>query len=215
MPVRHHASGRSELVVLSRAVRGAVAGGAIGRRVVGRRGGKRLSVQVAALGTARRAGGGAERHVFHAFAYAAHLELAQPVLEELEVPPALAHLGVELGENGLIAGLLPHDTGGLDQGLLAFDFFVDIEQLVFVRHDCGVGSLRAEAHRKETLGEIAEDFRQGPLAWLPSCIFTFLWGGGVLPGEEKCRIESNKMNARRKPPKDCLFSEWKGEKKNS
>lgn len=80
----------------------------------------------------------AKGHAVHAVAHTTHLELAKAVLEELEVPLALAHLSIELGDDGLVGGLLPHDAGGLQQGLLSLDLFRDVHDLVVVVHDGGI-----------------------------------------------------------------------------
>ena len=82
---------------------------------------------------------GAERHVVDAVAESPHLQLAQLLLEELEIPPPFTHLGVELGADLLIVCLLAHGLRCIDQSLFALDLLGDVVDLVFVVHGGGVG----------------------------------------------------------------------------
>lgn len=88
---------------------------------------------------------GAYVHALHA---PTQLKLLKLLLEELEIPLALAHLGVELGADGVVVCLLSHEVCGLDQRLLSLDLLVDLHYLVFVGHGGGV-VLREQARRAE------------------------------------------------------------------
>ena len=70
--------------------------------------------------------GTAQVHALHVSAHPAHLQLLQPALEILDVPPSILYLGVEARENGRIVGRLAHDIGGVDEHPLAVDLFVDV-----------------------------------------------------------------------------------------
>lgn len=92
-----------------------------------------------------RRAGRAKAHVVHALAHLSHLQLPHPLLKELNVPPALAHLGVELGLDGVVVGLLPHHIGGIDQSLLTLDLLIDgAKRLIVVIHGDSSASRVAE-----------------------------------------------------------------------
>ena len=111
----------ANLAVLMRPVAGAVAG------ILRRRGGP----VVVAHGVAAQAGAvGAHGQVLHA---TAHLQLAALLLEELDVPAAIAHLRVEPRSDGLVVGLRSHGIRGVHQSLFPLDLPVDVlDPLVFV-----------------------------------------------------------------------------------
>ncbi len=108
-----------------------------------------------------RAAGGAQRHALHALAHLAELVLAQLLLEELEVPPALAHLAVELGADGIVVSLLAHQVGRVDQSLLALDLLVDVHQPLVLVHRGG-----SRCARRRRLGRAVGEGRAGARAYL-------------------------------------------------
>ena len=136
MARRHQVTVLADLTVLRVTARACEAGCILRRRHRSR------SIGIVARSTGSRARGGAIGN-----AHAAHpppqLELLQLLLKELEVSLALAHLGVELGADGVIVRLLSHQVGSLDQSLLALDLLVDIHHLVFVGHGGGVVTARS------------------------------------------------------------------------
>lgn len=105
--------------------------------VLGRRRG-RAALVTSLLRTSERAQRRpSQRHGIDRLAQTAHLQLAEPLLEELEVAAPLAHLGVELGADGLIVGLLAHKIRGIDEGLFPLDLLRDVQDLLVVVHGGG------------------------------------------------------------------------------
>lgn len=105
----------------------------------GRRGGAVALEIVDGLSVGAGHWAGTERHVVDAMAESPHLQFAQLLLEELEIPPPFAHLGVELGADLLIVCLLAHGLRSIDQSLFALDLLGDVVDLVFVVHGGGIG----------------------------------------------------------------------------
>ena len=134
VPGAHHLAGLAGLAVLPRAVRGRIPG----RRVLGRR--RRGTVAVpAVVGTPRTAGprtAAVDAQVVHALAELPRLQLSEAFLEELEVPPPVPHLTVELGADGIVVGLLSHQMGRVDQSLLPIDLLADVGDLLVFVHGC-------------------------------------------------------------------------------
>ncbi|KAL1866448.1 hypothetical protein VTK73DRAFT_4682 [Phialemonium thermophilum] len=115
-----------------------------------RRGGASILAVLAVDATARADATATrvEGHVLHPLAHGAHLELAQPLLEELQIPPPLVDLGVELGDDGVILGAVAHGNGSLDQSLFSLDLLVDVEHFLLVGHGGGVDSVRLSAQKQ-------------------------------------------------------------------
>lgn len=94
------------------------------------------AVVLAILGRGQRAVA-VERGVGHVGIDLSHLDIAQLLLEELEVPSAISHLGVESGADSFIVSLRPHSISGVDQSLLPLDLLVNILDSLLIIHGGG------------------------------------------------------------------------------
>lgn len=132
MAGRHQVGVATDLAVLDVAARDSAGRGAVAatfcplRSVFGRRRGG-----VGHFVAERPVRRGAERHVVHA---ATHLGFAKLLLEELQVPAAVAHLRVESGSDGLVVGLRSHGIGSIEESLLALNLLEDVLDSVFFVH---------------------------------------------------------------------------------
>jgi hypothetical protein len=109
--------------------------------VLGGRGRRAISI-VAKSGTERPArcprSIWVQTHVVDALAHPPQLQFLHTLFQILDVPTALAHLGVYPGSDLLILGLLPHLIGSVEQSPLALDLLVDRGECVIVAvHDGG------------------------------------------------------------------------------
>lgn len=79
-----------------------------------------------------------EGQVIDALAHPPHLQLLHAVLEVLDIPAALPHLGIYPAPDRFVLSLLAHLRGGIEQSALALDLLVDrVDGIVVVIHDCG------------------------------------------------------------------------------
>ena len=101
----------TDLTIRQRTVRALVSGPSAS--VLRRRGGEvALGVHVSAGRAHGRAG--ADAHVLHAGSHALHLQVAELLLEELDIPSSLAHLAVETRPDSIVVGLLSHSIGAIE-----------------------------------------------------------------------------------------------------
>lgn len=140
----------ADLAVLLAAVAGAVApgGGVLWR------GRWRAGLLLDVVGGRGGGAGGAHGQGVHARVDAAQLDVAQLLLEELDVAPAVAQLGVEAGADGLVVCLGPHGIGGIDQGLFPVNLLLDVlDGLIFVHGGQSVVVTRGGTLQTCYLGE--------------------------------------------------------------
>jgi hypothetical protein len=134
----HQFSVAANLTVLLVAIRASISS-TLGpaRSILGRRsrGAFGFVSHVCAAWTSGRAIG-AEGHVAHALACLPHLELSKFILEEQQIPAAIAHLGVEPGADGLVIRLRTHGVGSGEEGIFALDLLKDVLDSLVLIHLC-------------------------------------------------------------------------------
>jgi hypothetical protein len=145
----------SNIAVFQRAISAARPSIAISStRVLGRRRRRAIAVAGARSADVPRP----EVHVIDALAHPPHLQLLHALLEVLDIPAALPHLGIYPAPDRLVLGLLAHLRCGIEQGALSLDLLVDrVDGIVVVIH--GGGGWR-ESRRRERTGVVGSRAEQ-------------------------------------------------------